>query len=649
MTRTSFSKPQSILSSVVVIASLASGTAWANSDKALETQRKLYDQAQTLLDAKEVDAYQRMRYKIADYPLTPYVDYRTFLIDLGDKSPSEVTSFIAEHKEFPFSARVSAPYLAALARQQQWQTFLTFQPQLPSGETYQCYYYYAKYKTGKKQEAFDGAKQMWLNGHSVSDACDPLFSVWDKAGYKTDELVMQRMLLAFDNRNSALLSYLQKQLKSNDAKQTAKAMQDLLAKPQSVQSYAASHSASEHNRRLVKRSLEQWARRDPEAVQRAYESVMTTQKFSAEQRQEMADFIALRLMNTDSSTAAAWRDKMVRSSQNGDLIERRIRLSIQEADWKAVQSWITVLPESLKQDMRWQYWQGRTDIALGKKEQGTATLEKLLGKRDFYSAAASKQLGKPFEYPVTNVTLDRQAVAPYQAALARIQELIDRDKIAAAKSEWRWLLYRSTQAEKEMLTAYAASQHWHHLTVTGSISAKMWNNMKLRFPLAHQWWFNFYGKKHNIDPITLMSVARQESALDSEARSPVGARGIMQIMPATAKHTAKKYQLSYAGADELYNVSKNIEIGSTYLNGLLEQYDNNRIFAFAAYNAGPGRVKQWRQRSAGELDAFAFIEIIPFRETRGYVQNILMFETYYRDLTGGAGDFLKPDELRTKY
>lgn len=120
-------------------------------------------------------------------------------------------------------------------------------------------------------------------------------------------------------------------------------------------------------------------------------------------------------------------------------------------------------------------------------------------------------------------------------------------------------------------------------------------------------------------------------------------------MPATAKYTAKKYQLTYSGVDDLYQVGKNIEIGSHYLNGLLAQYDNNRIFAFAAYNAGPQRVDRWREQTQGKLDAYAFIEAIPFRETCGYVQNILMFETYYRDLMGLQGELLNENELQTKY
>ncbi|MGY5744728.1 transglycosylase SLT domain-containing protein, partial [Vibrio cincinnatiensis] len=240
-------------------------------------------------------------------------------------------------------------------------------------------------------------------------------------------------------------------------------------------------------------------------------------------------------------------------------------------------------------------------------------------------------------------------VIRYQKALVRIGELIERDKIAAAKSEWNWLLQQANQEEKEMLAVYAATQRWHHLTVQASISANLWDNTQLRFPLAHQWWFNFYGKKHGIHPVTLMSLARQESAMDVEARSSVGARGIMQVMPATARYTAKKYHLNYDSEDDLYQVGKNIEIGSHYLNSLLERYDNNRIFAFAAYNAGPSRVDRWREQTQGQLDVYAFIESIPFRETRGYVQNILMFETYYRDLMAMDGEFLTQQELATRY
>ena len=113
--------------------------------------------------------------------------------------------------------------------------------------------------------------------------------------------------------------------------------------------------------------------------------------------------------------------------------------------------------------------------------------------------------------------------------------MIERDKIEAGKSEWRWLLDRADAQQRRMLAAYAAFKGWHHFTVMASIKAQMWDNISIRFPIAHRWWFNFYGDKHSIDPITLMSLARQESGLDIEAISPVGARGKMQKMKTNAK------------------------------------------------------------------------------------------------------------------
>ncbi len=373
------------------------------------------------------------------------------------------------------------------------------------------------------------------------------------------------------------------------------------------------------------------------------------QKFSAEKARSLADYIAFRLTRTESASLAKWRDDITKTSQNEPLIETRIRLAIQNGDWKEVQEWIAVLNKEQQETLRWQYWLGRSEIALGNEVAGKKRLATLVGQRDFYSVAAANAIGQSIKYPTDKITLDKKVVQPYSKSLARIKELIATDRIAAAKTEWAYLLGRVDQHERAMLAAYASSNHWYHLTVTASIKAQMWGNIELRFPIAHRWWFNFYGKKHDINPVTMMSLARQESALDEEAKSPVGARGIMQVMPATAKYTASKYKISYEGSKDLYNVGKNIEIGSHYLQGLLEDYDNNRIFALAAYNAGPSRVKTWRERTQGKVDAYAFIESIPFRETRGYVQNILMFETYYRDLLGIDGAFLNQHEINTKY
>lgn len=648
MTLWCFSRPHRLVSSMLVCSTLVSGAAFSSSAET-DAQRALYDQAQQWLDDGNVDAFKQVRSKLDDYPLTPYLDYRSFLIDMGSKPPIAVRAFIDSHQEFPFSARISAPYISALARDKKWGALLQFSPNEPNGETYRCHYYNAKLQTGKRDEAYRGAESLWLSGASVSDACDPLFDSWDKQGGLSDDLILQRMVLAFEGRNRSLLRYLAKKVKGKNAQQSAQSMLALFDKPDTVESFARQHSSGKLAQRQAVLALEKLARIDELKAQPLLAPVAKAQNWSEQQTSRVGQYIARRMMEVEPVALRQWRDNMIVGSHNSDLIEARIRLALVNLDWQGVEDWIKQFPEDEQQATRWQYWLGRSEIALGKQEQGNQRLRAILGQRNFYSVAAAKALQQSIKYPISTVDLDAEQVKPYHTSLVRIQELIERDKIAAAKSEWYWLLSRVKQPQKEMLAAYAASQHWHHLTVTASISARMWDNMQLRFPLAHQWWFDFYADKHGLDPIMLMSLARQESAMDSEARSPVGARGIMQIMPATASYTAKKYQISYNGADDLFEVGKNIEIGSHYLNGLLEKYDNNRIFAFAAYNAGPHRVDRWRKESGGKLDAFAFIEAIPFRETRGYVQNILMFETYYRDLKGVDGAFLNSQEIATKY
>ncbi|WMN87762.1 murein transglycosylase [Vibrio parahaemolyticus] len=635
--------------SVCCAAALCAVSLTANAALSLEKQREVYEQAQNLLDKNDINGYLVIRPKIADYPLTPYVDYRTFIRQLPSKSPKQVNDFISEYETFPFSRRVSAPYLNHLYKEKDWKAITEFQKVIPSGERYQCIFYQANLKQGKQVAAFKGAEDMWLSGSSIASECDPLFSAWDKAGGRTDDLILQRMLLAFDARNGSLMSYLQKLPKSAQAKQQAQDMKALFDKPATVAEFAKKKPANDFNRAQSQYALEKLARMNIEQAQQAYDSVVKGQKFSPEKAQSLADYIAFRLTRTESVSLAKWRDDKTKTSQDLPLIETRIRLAVQNADWKGVQEWIAVLNKEEQATLRWQYWLGRSEIALGDDIAGKKRLATLVGERNFYSVAAANAIGQSIKYPTHQIKLDSKAVQPYHDALARISEMIATDKISAAKSEWAHLLRRVNKDDKAMLAAYASSKHWHHLTVTASIQAQMWDNIELRFPVAHQWWFNFYAKKHDIDPVTMMSLARQESALDVEARSPVGARGIMQIMPETAKYTARKYKLKYQGTEELYNVGKNIEIGSHYLQGLLEDYDNNRIFALAAYNAGPNRVKTWRERTQGKVDAYAFIEAIPFKETRGYVQNILMFETYYRDLLGIDGAFLNQHEINTKY
>ncbi|MFV0573919.1 MAG: transglycosylase SLT domain-containing protein [Vibrio sp.] len=615
----------------------------------LEAQRIVYARAQTLLDRKDVAGYQAIRPQIATYPLTPYIDYRVFLLNMENRSPAEVQKFKDDYATFPFQGRVSANYLDALARTKQWKTITEFQTEEPNGQRYQCLYYYANLQQGNKTMAYEGAKKLWLTGKSANSACDPLFDEWAKTGLRTDDLVLDRMVLGYKESNSGLFKFLDGLLVTSDAKQKSKDLQSLYANPAKVVSYSQTVKTTPFSQDLTEAAFSRLISRNTALAAQSYQQVMSAKNIPQEERVELGNTTAAWLMNTDDAGLAQWRDNLLDQEGLPHRLERRARISIQNGDWNDLQHWINKMPSDLQASLRWQFWQAKIEMAQGKNSQAHDRLRKMLGQRDFYSAAAAHVLGEPIRYEAKVLTNDTASLAKDAPALYRIEEMIAVDKIQAAKSEWRWLLSHSTQPEKMALAKYAYDEHWHNFAVVGTIEADMWDYISLRFPIAHRWWFDFYSKKNNVPFITLMSVARQESAMDVLAGSPVGARGLMQIMPATAAHTAKVHKLQYNGANDLYKPEKNIEIGSAYLSGLMDTYSQNRIYSFAAYNAGPGRVKQWRARTDEKIDAFGFIEAIPFDETRGYVQNILMFETYYRNLLGESGSFLTSSEANARY
>ncbi|GAD80744.1 murein transglycosylase [Vibrio ezurae] len=617
----------------------------------LEQQRETYDQAQTLITNRDIPQYQVLRKQLDDYPLTPYLDYRIYMLDLDKRTPTEVEQYIKTHHQYPFSQSIRGAYLDALVKAKDWQGFYHFQPQKPRMQSYQCSYYFAQYQMGKTVDAFKGASKLWLSGSSIAKECNELFKAWDEAGLRKDTLILQRMGLAFSSRNRSLLNYLQDLPESEQAKANAQAIYQLYQDNTQIASFATSQARSALNKKVAMATLKRITYQDanPQLAISVLDEVAKAQQFTDKEYQDSADYIAYSLINTDDTKLAKWRDDTLLKSHNPKWLERRARLAIQHQDWQGLDTWIERLPSKEKNSKRWQYWKARAQIALGQVSEGKSRMRALLGHRSFYSIAAADYLEQPIQYNTLMPTQQDASIEGFSTSLARIKELIAVDKITAAKREWRWLLARSSSEQKKLLAQYAAKHHWNHLLVMATIEGKMWDHISLRFPIAHQWWFNFYAKKHDVDPITLMALARQESGLDIDAQSPVGARGLMQIMPKTAASTAKSYNIEYSGADDLFDVSKNIEIGSQYLAGLLDDYNGNRVLAFGAYNAGPNRVQLWRERTGGKVDVYSYIESIPFKETRGYIKNILMFEVYYRDILNKKGPFLSDLESEMKY
>ena len=162
-----------------------------------------------------------------------------------------------------------------------------------------------------------------------------------------------------------------------------------------------------------------------------------------------------------------------------------------------------------------------------------------------------------------------------------------------------------------------------------AIRAKEWDDLELRFPLAFADTFKENAKARDIDLNWAYAIARQESAFAEHARSRVGARGVMQLMPGTARTISRELGRPSPKVQELHNPIVNIEMGSYYLGRLLKDFGGNHILATAAYNAGPERIRRVLARQKEPLPADIWIENLPYGETREYIKSVLAFSVVY--------------------
>lgn len=641
------------LSKVTPLALIAVAFVFANSAVSAasfdaEEKRQIYLDADAAIKRKDLLTYQYLTQEIKDYPLFPYLDYQYILQGLNGYSVEQIQAIEKKYSTMPFANNIKNSYLNLLAKKEAWADFLRYQTKPPKSEVHQCNYYYAHSQKGDKKTALEGAKKLFLSGDSIHNACDKLFDVLDDNKGITDTLLLERMLLAYEKRNKSLLMYLQKQL-SLKVKKQGEFIVSLYDEPQDVAVFSKKRKITSFYKKLTMLGFKKLAQTSHEKALKAYQHTIEGQALSKKEQQALADFLASRLMTATKPEQVAWRDKWLKTSEDVSLLERRFRVALVANNWDEMDFWWKVLPKNEQQRLKWRYWQARIAEHKGNKEEAKKIYLALLGERDFYSVAAAMHLDKPINIPFQTTELDKKQLTKFKPALVRVDEFYQLKKIADAKREWQHALNQADNTQTAMLAAYANEKDWHHLAVQATISGKLWEHLAFRFPIAHKEWFEFFSKERNLPLTTLLALSRQESAFYTHARSPVGARGLMQIMPATAKETSTKLGLRYLGNDTLKDPVVNIGLGSGYLKMLLDNYDENRILAFAAYNAGPHRVKTWLAKTEGKLDPIAFIEAIPFRETRGYVQNVLMYDIYYRKLMDIPLDLLAPKERARVY
>ena len=608
----------------------------------------LYRQAYDAVRANDQARFQQIRARLTHYPLLPYLDYYQLAFRPGAADYNDVTRFIRQHGDTPQSNRLERSYLTYLAQSQQWSQFLRFYPAKPSSTDLLCMHYQALYYTGKPKEALQGAGKIWMSGQSRPDACSPLFQLWQASGQRTQEKIWQRMTLAFEAENPNLIRHLGATLGSG-LQSYGDQMVTLFEQPAKAMN-PAYFSSNPYSRKLLSLGLTRYANQEPESVLR--QLALFRSRFGLTQAEvKPAERAIVRRLLLDRSIAQrSWVDSTVKKLADPDITELRARLAIWEQDWRGLSGWVKMMPMARQKEDRWRYWMARSLEVQGQQKPARDLYLETANLRGFYGFMAAQRTGVPYRIKNQSVkhVPDWRTASQRWPFLLRVRELLSMNEIAAARSEWIHNMDRNPVAQRIEFGHIALNQGWHELAILASIRAEAWDALDLRFPLPLKRTFSQMAQERTMNTSLLYAISRQESALYPLAQSPVGARGLMQLMPATAKETAGKLGVPYRNEQQLFDPTMNIRLGSAYLKRLLDVYDGNRILAAAAYNAGPGRVKRWREQSDNKpMDVW--VESIPYKETRNYVQNVLSFDLIYQHKLQQPLRFMSERELNHAY
>lgn len=329
------------------------------------------------------------------------------------------------------------------------------------------------------------------------------------------------------------------------------------------------------------------------------------------------------------------------------------RAALRQGDWARVLSAIEAMTSDAASEATWVYWRARAMLALANTEpvrqQARQLLQSVAGVQGFYELLALEELGLPITPPPLPepLTVAEKASARANPGLQRALAAIVIGLRSEGVREWNYSANLHTpggMGDRELLAAAdLACQHevWDRCINT-SERTKNVIDLRQRFPMPHKQAVLTRTGEIGLDPAYVYGLIRQESRFIMDARSGVGASGLMQVMPATARWTAKKIGLTSFKPHQITERDTNIAIGTGYLKLVLDDFSGSMPMAAAAYNAGPGRPRAWRgQTGAPVLEAAIWAENVPFNETRDYVKKVLANTTIYAAMLSGQTQSLK--------
>jgi len=579
--------------------------------------------------------------QIGNHELAPYVENYQLRMNIDQGDSAAMRAFLDRYERSYVAEKLRADWIRWLGKRGNWSEIVAEYPKLIAPEPdVTCYNQQARLADGDKT-ALDEAQQLWLTMLEPPEACRAVFEALIRDNRLATDDIWARTRRQFEANRTGPAKFTLAALPASQAVD-AKALDKVIDSPLGyLAKQPANWSGSRTGRELAALAIQRIAANDPRAAAPELEKLLG--RMQDPERQWAWSQLGLQAARRHYSEALGWYAQGGETPLSDEGAQWKVRAALRAHDWSVVLATISEMPPSLAAQPEWVYWQGRAYKAGGLTSQADALFEKVAGQHNFYGNLADEELGRKIMTPpkAKAPTAEEQKAARDNPAIRRAMVFFRLNMRTEAVKEWNWSL--RGMDDRELLAAAdlaKRNQIWDRAINTAD-RTKNEHDFTLRFLAPYGEQVRPAAQNQSLDDAWVYGLMRQESRFITGAKSNVGASGLMQLMPATAKWVAKKIGLKDYNHGRVTDTEVNVLLGTSYMRLVMENLDNHPVLTSAAYNAGPGRAKKWRADQP--LEGAIYAETIPFNETRDYVKKVMSNSVYYSmQFTG------RPDSLKTR-
>jgi soluble lytic murein transglycosylase len=595
-----------------------------------EEVRETYQAALKAARAGDIRRYRKLSEELQGYVLRPYVDYEYLKERLDSVPTSAVRQFLDDAAAAPVSDMLRAKWLRRLAARGEWTEFLRDYRPIENDTELACMRLERLLRSSEQQAALmQEVSMLWRTGKRLSPACEPVFAAWRAAGHMTADEVWTRIRLAMERRNTSLAKDLSRYLEPSERVWVTRwiAMhRNPVAELDSLRYPVETPIA----RMIVRHGVVRLAYRDPEAAMERWENLKQEYLFLGEDENYVLRNVGILAAQAHLPQALKWLTAVSADASDENLHLWRVRAALRAGDWQSAKRFVAALTEEQQQEPQWRYWNARILEETGRRMDAKAHYRALALERGYYGFLAADRIGSSYSMQHESVEAKPEEV---NAILARTgiqmaRELYLQGQITEARRQWQYTTNHMNNRELAVAAVVAREWGWYDRAILTVAKSDFQDDLELRFPVLYRDLIEENAQRHGIDTSWVYGIVRQESAFVPDARSPVGALGLMQLMPATGRLTARRLKIPARSTHAILDIENNLRLGTGYLRQMLDRYAGNQVLATASYNAGPNRIVEWLEDDE-VMDAEVWVETIPYNETRNYVKNVLAYTAVY--------------------